>query len=137
MEMMADCIKLTREETGIELEAPFEILQQESIFSKYKFGQVGNNAPFKLFESNCSTSQDYDSDDESGDGKKGRGPYRKYTVEEKMRAVERVRYFLISVDFRLRHQTYFTIDWNSTKKLTQMEKERLLKKGRRWQTNRC
>jgi len=27
MEMMADCIKLTRDETRIELETPFEILQ--------------------------------------------------------------------------------------------------------------
>ena len=89
--MAADSVKLTREETGIDSEGPFDFLQEDSIFSKYKFGTVGTNAPFKLFESNCSTSGDEDSDDESGDDKRARGPYRKYTIDEKMQAVERVK----------------------------------------------
>ena len=58
MEMATDTIKLSREETGIDCEGPFDFLQEDSIFSKYKFGMVGTNAPFKLFESNCSTSGD-------------------------------------------------------------------------------
>ena len=49
MEIASECFKITREETGIDGETPFESLQEKSIFSKYKFGMVGSNAPFKLF----------------------------------------------------------------------------------------
>ena len=92
MEIATDFVKLSREETGIECEGPFDFLKEDSIFSKYKCGMVGSNAPFKLFESNCSTSGDQDSDDDETNKKKVRGPYRKYTIEEKMKAVERVRF---------------------------------------------
>ena len=88
--MPSDFAKLSREETGIECEGVTELLQEESIFTKYKFGMVGTGAPFKLFESNCSTSGDEDSESDSGDEKRVRGPYRKYTIDEKMQAVERV-----------------------------------------------
>ena len=91
MEMASQAIKLTREETGIDFEGPFDFLREDSIFAKYKFGTVGTNAPFKLFESNCSTSGEEESDDDSDDDKRVRGPYRKYTIDEKMQAVERVK----------------------------------------------
>jgi len=49
MEIVSERLKLTKEETGIDSESPFDCLQEESIFSKYKFGVAGLNAPFKLF----------------------------------------------------------------------------------------
>lgn len=49
MEVVSESFKFIREETGVDNEGPFEFLSEGSIFSKYKFGAVGSNAPFKLF----------------------------------------------------------------------------------------
>ena len=72
-------------------------MEPETIFDKYKLGLAHTKAPFRLFETNCSTSCDEESDsDEQGD-RKVRGPYRKYTYEEKMQAVERVHIVLTQI----------------------------------------
>lgn len=87
--MSIDLLKdlLPREDSSTQME-------QENIFDKYKLGLAHTKAPFRLFETNCSTSCDEESDsDEQGD-RKIRGPYRKYTYEEKMQAVERVLFVL-------------------------------------------
>lgn len=51
----------------------------DSIFHKYKLGLVSESAPFRLFETNCSTSCDDDSDSDDQSDQKIRGPYRKYS----------------------------------------------------------
>lgn len=54
-------------------------LEQESIFDKYKLGHAHSKAPFRLFETSCSTSCDDPSDSDEPSDRRARGPYRKYT----------------------------------------------------------
>lgn len=61
---------------------------EASLFLKYKEGKALPNAPFKLVELNhLSTSADEDSNLPEN-RHKVRGPYRKYTCQEKHEAVE-------------------------------------------------
>ena len=64
--------------------------EQETIFDKYKVGRAHLLAPFRLFETNSCTSCDEGEDSDSKEDQKIRGPYRKYSYEEKMMAVDRV-----------------------------------------------
>lgn len=59
-----------------------------SLFLKYKEGKALPNAPFKLVELlHVSTSADEDSSP-TENKQKARGPYRKYTCQEKHEAVQ-------------------------------------------------
>lgn len=62
----------------------------ESLFDKYKLGLAHLKAPFRLFDTSCSTCCEEESESDSHPDRKARGPYRKYTFEEKMQAVQRV-----------------------------------------------
>lgn len=90
---LSQCLETSR--ISLSKEESATLMEFESIFDKYKHGLAHANAPFKLFETNCSTSGDEDDEiSEKGD-RKMRGPYRKYTYDEKMQAVERVLPFFI------------------------------------------
>ena len=69
-------------------------MESESIFDKYRLGRASLQAPFRLFETNSNTSCHDESDSEDGDDRRIRGPYRKYTSDEKMKVVQRVPLFL-------------------------------------------
>ena len=66
--------------------------EAETLFEKYKLGLAHLNAPFRLFDSASSTSceEEWDSEEQPGAERRARGPYRKYTIEEKIQAVQRV-----------------------------------------------
>jgi len=56
-------------------------LEPNTIFDKYKQGRANSYAPFRLFETNCTPSEDEDSLNHSHSDRKIRGPYRRYTME--------------------------------------------------------
>ena len=67
------------------------------IFEKYRAGLVSIDAPFQLFQTKNEVSVDDDSSDENDKSRKCRGPYRKYTFEEKLIAVEKVNIRFIQI----------------------------------------
>jgi hypothetical protein len=76
------------------MSASYEQDSQATLFLKYKEGKAMPNAPFKLFESQptfTSTDEEYTPVQSKH---RVRGPYRKYSCQEKEQAVECVLDFL-------------------------------------------
>ena len=61
----------------------FEHYQAASLFRKYKEGKAPNNAPFKLFDQHTNWISTDEECSPYSSKNKVRGPYRKYTCDEK------------------------------------------------------
>ena len=65
-----------------------EHYQGASLFRKYTEGRASSNAPFKLFEQQANWISTDEDCSQFSPKLRARGPYRKYTCEEKYEAVK-------------------------------------------------
>ena len=67
------------------------------IFSKYKSGDSSPTLPFRLWNQDEEMNQSF-GDASNSEKQMTRGPYKKYTEEEKLAAVEQVNFSLIKIN---------------------------------------